>query len=488
MDTTSREESSREGLFDEDRFTRFLIGTIGMRRRPAEISAMWVRLFLRDFTRGKGDRTACLERYREHLQGRREPWQVEQAIAAVRHYWYFLKRSEYLATQDGPEAGVRRSGAENVPHTGAIRTSPAGASSPNSVGSGATAPLPQARAKRTDRSSLESSSKMSPEVSAKRWSAAIGKCREVLRLQHKSYRTEKTYLGWIPRLRLFTRKPDPSDLDAEDFRAFLTYLAVDRKVAAATQQQAFNAVLFFYRFVLAKGVDGLAETIRSNRPKRLPVVLTPGEVVRVIANLAEPFALMARLIYGTGLRLGECLELRIQDFEFTAERIVVRSGKGMKDRHTVFPASIQGQIRAHLKNVHVLYQEDRSLGNPGVPLPDALGRKYPSAGREWRWFWVFPSPRLSVHPRTGEHLRYHLYPSTLQKHFSTAVRLAGIQRRATIHSLRHSFATHLIEAGYDIRTVQELLGHSNVQTTMIYTHVATKNKLSVISPLERLEG
>ena len=195
---------------------------------------------------------------------------------------------------------------------------------------------------------------------------------------------------------------------------------------------------------------------------------------------------MAKLIYGSGLRLSECLSMRVRDFDFENERITVHGGKGDKDRVTLFPNAIHDEVNLQLKNVRRLFEEDRSLKRPGVPLPQALSKKYRSACFEWSWFWLFPSPRLSIDPRSGQTYRMHLYPSTLQKNMKKAVQLSEVPKNATVHSLRHSFATHLIEAGYDIRTVQELLGHSNVNTTMIYTHVALKNKLGVISPLSKL--
>jgi integron integrase len=269
-------------------------------------------------------------------------------------------------------------------------------------------------------------------------------------------------------------------------RRFLTDLAVERRVSAATQQQAFNALLFFFRHVLHAPVSGLEETLRAKRPRRLPVVLSQAEVLSILRFLPEPFALMARLIYGAGLRLRECLELRVRDLEFEREALVVRSGKGDKDRTTLLPCSIHEQLKRHLLEVRRLYEEDRREHRPGVPLPQALSRKYPSAGKDWSWFWIFPSRRFSLEPRSREIFRYHVFPSSLQKKIRQAVLALGIPKNATVHSLRHSFATHLIEAGCDIRTIQDLLGHNQVQTTMIYTHVAARNKRGIASPLDRL--
>jgi integron integrase len=277
-------------------------------------------------------------------------------------------------------------------------------------------------------------------------------------------------------------------LDQEDVRRFLSYLAVEGEVSASTQRQAFNALLFLFRYVLRKPIEGLASTIRARRPKRLPVVMTQDEVRRLLSHLHGRYQVMAKLIYAAGLRLHECLELRVQDLDLGAEKLTVRSGKGRKDRVTLLPPILHDDIRRLLKTVRALYDDDRRLDRVGVPLPGALGRKLPEAGKRWEWYWIFPADRITVEPRSGQPCRYHIYPTTLQKHFSQAAAAAGIEKRVTVHSLRHSFATHLIEAGYDIRTIQELLGHSHVQTTMIYTHVAGKNKRGVVSPLERLDS
>jgi integron integrase len=317
----------------------------------------------------------------------------------------------------------------------------------------------------------------------------LDETRRMLRLMNRSYATEKTYLGWVRRFLEYCKRRSGAGavITKRELTSYLTYLAVEEKVAAATQQQAFNALLFLFRHVLNETVDGLAETIRSRKPKRLPVVLTQDEVRRLIQLLSQPYRLMAMLIYGGGLRLSECLSLRVRDMDFENDQMIIRGGKGDKDRATLFPRELHEHVRRHLDDVKVLYNEDRSLNRPGVPLPKALERKYPSACRDWSWFWVFPSPRLSIDPRNNKPYRFHLYPTSLQKQVHEAVCKMDTMKSATVHSLRHSFATHLIEAGYDIRTVQELLGHSNLNTTMIYTHVAVKNKRGVISPFSRLE-
>ncbi|MCG8480092.1 MAG: integron integrase [Spirochaetales bacterium] len=277
-------------------------------------------------------------------------------------------------------------------------------------------------------------------------------------------------------------------LDDSHVRSFLTHLAVERSVATSTQRQAFNAVLFLYRHVLKRDIHSLRSAVFARAKQRLPVVLSRRDIELIFSCMKPPYLLMARLIYGSGLRLSECLALRIKDLNTNEGTITVRSGKGGKDRITVLPKSLVPELREYGRSVRALFDQDRALGNPGVPLPGALAAKYPNAGTEWGWFWLFPSQRLSVDKRTGAAGRYHAYPSSLQRAFHQAVVAARITKRASIHTLRHSFATHLIEVGYDIRTVQELLGHNDVSTTMIYTHVATRNNLGIISPMDRLRG
>jgi integron integrase len=285
---------------------------------------------------------------------------------------------------------------------------------------------------------------------------------------------------------VFLKDKDPKKITEEELKQFLSFLAVERKVSASTQQQAFNALLFLFRHILDQKVEGIAEAIRSRVKTRLPVVLDPEEIIQIFQNLIDPHRIVARLIYGGGLRLNECLNLRVKDLDFKASLLTVRSGKGDKDRVTLLPPSLHPDLNYHLKSVRIVFDDDRRKNVAGVSLPAALERKYPGAGIEWSWFWVFPSARLSLDPYSDKIRRHHLYPSTLQRQFKAAILKSGIGKNASIHTLRHSFATHLIEAGYDIRTVQELLGHSNIQTTMIYTHVARKNKLGIISPLEKL--
>lgn len=302
-----------------------------------------------------------------------------------------------------------------------------------------------------------------------------------IRLRHLSHATEKSYLGWLARFQGFLDRP-PTDLGSADVEAFLTHLAVEGHVSPSTQNQAFSALLFLFRHVLHREMD--VNAVRARERRRLPVVLSQDEVHAVLARLPSRFAFMARFIYGAGLRLQECLELRIKDVDFERGLLTIRSGKGDKDRRTVLPESLRADWSDHVQEIRRLHEQDRGNDLPGVALPSALERKYPNAGKEWGWFWAFPADNVSTDPRSGVVRRHHQHPSAFQKHFKQAVKDAGITKPATIHTLRHSFATHLLEAGTDLRTIQELLGHKDVKTTMIYTHVATRNRLGVRSPLD----
>lgn len=311
----------------------------------------------------------------------------------------------------------------------------------------------------------------------------LQKTRKQIRLQSLSFRTEKSYLYWIERFLSYinTRKASPSQDSLKDF---LTELCIHSNVAKSTQNQAFNSLLFFFRFVLHIQITDLQGVKRSERKTRLPVVLSKKEITSIFQFIPEKTQLICQIIYGCGLRLNECLAMRIKDIDFESDSVSVRQGKGNKDRLTVLPEILKPLLKEHLVRVKEIFDLDVRNKIPGVELPGSLEKKYPNAGKSWPWFWVFPSEKLSYDPYTNQRRRYHLYDSTVQKHFHTAVGKTEITKKATVHSLRHSFATHLIEAGYDIRTIQELLGHSNVQTTMIYTHVAKKNKLSIISPID----
>lgn len=308
--------------------------------------------------------------------------------------------------------------------------------------------------------------------------------RDVIRRKHYSFRTEQTYVDWIRRFILFHGKRHPSEMAEAEVTEFLTYLARERKVAASTQNQALSALLFLYQEVLKQKIGWLEQLERVKRPARLPVVLTKDEVRAIFAHLHGTHRLMAGLRYGSGLRLMECVRLRVKDVDFGYAHLVVRDGKGAKDRITMLPINLAQALERHLQKVKAQHDEDLEAGLGSVYLPTALERKYPKAQREWSWQYIFPSPRISIDPRSQEKRRHHVEESSLQLAMKKAVLASGLSKPATCHSLRHSFATHLLENGYDIRTVQELLGHKDVSTTMIYTHVLNKPGLGVRSPLD----
>jgi integron integrase len=312
----------------------------------------------------------------------------------------------------------------------------------------------------------------------------LDQVRDRIRVKHYSIRTETQYVQWIKRFILFHGKRHPRDMGVEQMEAFLTHLAVEGNVAASTQNQALAALLFLYREVLQMEVPWLDKVVRAKRPQRLPVVLTRHEVRAVLGQMGGVYGLMAAILYGTGMRLMECVRLRVKDVDFERGEIVVRDGKGAKDRVTMLPAAVVEDLQAHLKWRRTLFAEDKRLGKTAVYLPDALARKYPSAPEEWGWQYVFPSGSFSIDPRSGAERRHHLDEKLLQRAMKRAVQAAGVVKPATPHTLRHSFATHLLASGYDIRTVQELLGHKDVATTMIYTHVLNKGGRGVVSPLD----
>lgn len=308
--------------------------------------------------------------------------------------------------------------------------------------------------------------------------------RNKLRVNHYSIRTEQTYLDWIKRFIFFHDKQHPKNLGAKQVEDFLTHLAVAGKVSASTQNQAKSALLFLYREVLEVQLPWLDNVTQAKTPKRLPVVLTVSEVRALLSHLSGTHFLVAGLLYGAGMRLMEAIRLRVKDVEFSRGEIIVREGKGFKDRVTMLPEAVVSPLKAHLVKVKALHDEDLAQGYGDVYLPFALDKKYPNAGREWGWQYVFPSRNLSVDPRSGKTRRHHIDEKGLQRAIKQAVRDLGLVKPATPHTLRHSFATHLLQSGYDIRTVQELLGHSDVSTTMIYTHVLNKGGRGVVSPLD----
>jgi integron integrase len=311
----------------------------------------------------------------------------------------------------------------------------------------------------------------------------LDQVRTAIRLRRMSYRTEQTYTDWIKRFIIFHHKRHPQEMGAPEIREFLAYLVNERNVAASTQNQALHSILFLYREVLQIELPwvGLGQ---AKKERRLPVVLTREEVQAILSRLTSTKWLMASLLYGAGLRLSECLRLRVKDIDFAKNLIVVREGKGDKDRVTMLPQNLKEPLRQHLEKVKRAHEIDLREGYGTVQLPYALERKYPQAATEWKWQYVFPAPKRSIDPRSGVERRHHLDESVLQKAVKEAMRLAGINRHASCHTFRHSFATHLLESGYDIRTVQELLGHADVKTTMIYTHVLNRGGLGVRSPLD----
>ncbi len=316
----------------------------------------------------------------------------------------------------------------------------------------------------------------------------LDRVRDAIRTRHYSRRTEVAYVGWIRRYIGFHQLVHPATLGAADISAFLTWLATRRHVSASTQNQALAALLFLYEHVLQMPVGSVEHVARAKPPLRLPVVLSREEVAAVLSCLEGPMWTIGVLLYGSGLRLEECLELRVKDIDFDRNQIVVRRGKGQKDRTTTLPAAAIDPLRRHLAEVSRVHAGDREDGFGRVVLPDALVRKYPNAAAEWGWQFVFPASRICRDPRWGPPSRFHVHASAVQKAMAMAVRRSGIAKRAGPHTLRHCFATHLLEDGYDIRTVQELLGHRDVSTTMIYTHVLSRGAFGVKSPADWLVG
>lgn len=308
--------------------------------------------------------------------------------------------------------------------------------------------------------------------------------RATIRLRGMSYRTEQSYADWIKKFILFHDKRHPREMGADEIRAYLTHLVMERNVAPSTQNQALHALLFLYKQVLEIELPHLGALPPAKKQPRLPVVFTRAEAHAILAHLRDEKWLMASLLYGAGLRLRECLRLRVKDLDFERNIITVREGKGAKDRVTMLPQPLKEPLRLHLVNVQEAHRADLTDGFGTVKLPFALAQKYPAAASEWKWQFVFPAPKRSRDPRTNQWHRHHLDESVLQRAVKLALKQAGIHKQGSCHTFRHSFATHLLEAGYDIRTVQELLGHADVKTTMIYTHVLNRGGVAVRSPLD----
>ncbi len=312
----------------------------------------------------------------------------------------------------------------------------------------------------------------------------LDQVRDAIRLRHLSRRTEEAYLGWIRRFILFHHKRHPNDMGVEEVQTFLSHLAVHVQVAASTQNVALNALLFLYRYVLHQPWSELGPIAHAKRPRRLPTVFTQEEVTAILAQLHGTSLLMASLLYGAGLCLMECLQLRVKDLDFASQQIVVRDGQGTQDRLTLLPQTLVAPLQRHLIKVQALHEEDVAEGYGDVDLPYALARTYPNARQAWVWQYVFPTAKRRRDPRFGVERRHHVSATVLQKAVKEAIQRAGIAKHGTCHTLRHSFATHLLEHGYDIRTVQELLGHKDVKTTMVYTHVLQRGGKGVRSPLD----
>ncbi|PIE75060.1 MAG: integrase [Deltaproteobacteria bacterium] len=331
---------------------------------------------------------------------------------------------------------------------------------------------------------MESKKKFRPDPNLK----LMEQVRQVLRYYHYAYRTEQTYCDWIVRyIKFFDSQKHPKDMGKREIERFLSHLATKEKVAASTQRQALNAIIFLYKRVLDIPVEESIGHTRSKRHQRPPVVMTKSEVQRVIQNMKGTHLTMAKLLYGSGLRLMECIRLRVQDLDFEKNIIYVRAGKGNKDRTTLFPQSIQSELKNQIDLIKRIHEQDLELGYGAVYLPNSLARKYKNASKDFRWQYVFPAKKLSTDPRSRAIRRHHVLESGLQKAVKSAVNRAQITKRVSSHTFRHSFATHLLEDGVNIRVVQELMGHADVKTTEIYTHVMQKNISATVSPLDRLE-
>jgi integron integrase len=316
-------------------------------------------------------------------------------------------------------------------------------------------------------------------------SKLLADVRDAIRVRHYSLRTEEAYVYWVRRYVVHSGKRHPSELGGAHVSAFLSHLANEENVAAATQAQALSALLFLYKHVLEMELPWMQDIVRAKRPRRLPTVLERSEVNALLDRMEGEHALMACLMYGTGMRIGECIAVRVKDLDLSRRSLVVRDGKGGKDRITVVPAKLVEPLTSQLARSRAVFDHDRASRRPGVALPYALERKYPGAGKLWGWHWVFPQDHISIDPRSGVARRHHAYEQTVARAIAHAARAARIVKPVTSHTLRHSFATHMLDDGYDIRTIQELLGHKDVSTTMIYTHVLNRGGRGVVSPLDR---
>ncbi|MDD5262252.1 MAG: integron integrase [Methylacidiphilales bacterium] len=399
--------------------------------------------------------TEDVQRFLAVLSGQgTESWKIQQADLALKHLYQDYYQADWARLWDHPlpepDAAVSRT------------RKPLDASA-----------VKQRFSERTDEGEL--SSRLKP---------FLDEVRIAVRRLHYSYRTEQTYVDWIRRFLIFAQPRTRGQVEAAQVASYLEYLAVVRNVSANTQNQSLNALVFLFREVLRREMGDLGEVPRAAARRRLPVVLSRNDVRKLLALMEDPWKLMAELLYGSGLRLMECVRLRVQDLDFEKLIVTVRGGKGDKDRVTPLPALLAPRLREHLGKVRELYQESAALGHEDVYLPEALAHKWPNAGKEWIWQYVFPAAKPSLDPRSGKIRRHHVLENTLQASVKQAAAKAGLEKRVSPHTLRHSFATHLLESGADIRTVQELLGHADVSTTMIYTHVLNRPGIAVVSPLD----
>jgi integron integrase len=420
------------------RFGRFMQGKRLQERTPDDVQAFW-----------------------DYLSSRPDipPWQRQQAMQAVQLLYQHLLNMEWAHAWQWPAQGTQEALRHSTGHRFGNRSRPDTAK-PAFRDDGPPA-----------------------EVEA-RHGALVQKLRTALRTRRYSPRTEEAYTLWVNRYLIFHQLQSPTALGPDDVRAYLEYLAEVRKVAVSTQNQALNALVFLYEQVLQTPLGSIGNFTRAKRPKKVPVVLTRAEIDRLFDHLSGTYALMASLLYGSGLRLMECVRLRVKDVDLSGQQLVVRNGKGQKDRVTLLPKRSQPELHQHLQRVKTLHDDDLRRGLGEVVLPDALARHHPPEARQWGWQYVFPSSRLTVDARSTKVYRHHVHQNSLQKAVKNAARQAGFTKAVSCHSLRHSFASHLLMAGYDIRTVQELLGHADVTTTMIYTQMLTTPGETVKSPLD----
>jgi integron integrase len=456
---------SKKSAIWEDRWGRFSLGLLnaGVPSGKHSFFVGWVRGFI-SFVKPRNVEQVSREDIEGFLQRQLEVgkhgWQVEQANEALKLFFSEVVPMDWTGRGDWPE----------TPVAAEILTGPPAEISRPPVSGERMAELQ----KRKDSGEFQA-----------RWQSLLDEMRERLRAERYAYRTEQTYLDWARRFILFVQPKSRADLTREEMEEFLNYLTLVRRVSSSAQNQALNGLQFLFRQVLKRGVQALDGVQRAPYNRKRPVVLTQEEVDLLLGEMSGSALLMAQLMYGGGLRVMECMRLRVKDVDFGNHYIIVREGKGEKDRLAPLPRKLIEPLQAHLAWVRERWEKDQALGVEGVFLPDAIAVKYPQASQELGWFWLFPSDQLSEDPWTGKLRRHHMHEGSIQQSIRRAAKRAGLVKPVTPHTLRHSFATHLLEGGADIRTVQELLGHADVSTTMIYTHVLNRPGLAVKSPLDR---